>query len=857
MTMNMLPSSSSCTSVLSWRRRLLASALLVVAALLAPVHAQTITSAVPGLISYQGKVSNAAGTAVGAGTPVNRLVIFRIWSHQSNSTINDLVYSEQQTVTISEGEFSVLIGQGAAVSGTPLGYSEATKGPGSTSITSANVFAGATRFLGVTIDDGTGAADPEVSPRQQLVSSAYAMRAKYAESVGANGANTLTTLDNGNVGVGTANPQSKLDVNGVITAYDGGGRNQAAGMATEVGAAIVNFGINDSRFGTQNNASQGGFLRFDSRGGTNLVGLFGRSAAGTAASELLSITSSGNVGIGQSAPVARLDVGGNISLFDGGTRARSAGLQTEVNGSLINFGVNDSSSNRFGGSYTQADQGGFLRIDSRPYGLFQFIARPAGSTSTSEVMTILANGNVGIGNAAPTAKLHVNGSISATSLSLSGAFQVPGAATTHTQGAWLEWNKDTATGVTYLLNQRGTGSGGIVLGEVSTANAITENMRITADGKVGIGTTTPAARLDVNGAIMLNPGFSNNATRPAVGTARVAGEIGAYGSGGTTQDDGFLRLSAGGGTSSGTKSFIDLTGYSTVADMDKNITFGTTGAERMRITNLGRIGIGTSSPVAPLHVAGTGAVTGNLSYYIDGFGHGGPWTSNPYIRSDISIYASNSIVCPSGFFVLSDARTKNVIGTSNGSADLETLSRIQVTNYTFRDEPALGPRVHKKVIAQQVEQVFPQAVSRNTDVVADIYQPATITDGWIQLATDLRPGERVRLITEANTRDLHDVAEVRSGRFRTTERPKGEQIFVYGREVKDFRAVDYDAISMLNVSATQELARENEALKKRVAELEAKDRARDAKLAAIEKLLTSASTVMAQPAKPATANGQE
>jgi chaperonin cofactor prefoldin len=75
--------------------------------------------------------------------------------------------------------------------------------------------------------------------------------------------------------------------------------------------------------------------------------------------------------------------------------------------------------------------------------------------------------------------------------------------------------------------------------------------------------------------------------------------------------------------------------------------------------------------------------------------------------------------------------------------------------------------------------------------------------------------------------------------------------------VSDFRIVDYDAIAMLNVSATQELARENEALKKRVAELEAKDRARDAKLAAIEKLLTSASTVMAQPAKPATANGQE
>ena len=37
-------------------------------------------------------------------------------------------------------------------------------------------------------------------------------------------------------------------------------------------------------------------------------------------------------------------------------------------------------------------------------------------------------------------------------------------------------------------------------------------------------------------------------------------------------------------------------------------------------------------------------------------------------------------------------------------------------------------------------------------------------------------------------------------------------IFVYGQEVKGFHTVDYEAISMLNVSATQQLAKENEAL---------------------------------------------
>lgn len=41
----------------------------------------------------------------------------------------------------------------------------------------------------------------------------------------------------------------------------------------------------------------------------------------------------------------------------------------------------------------------------------------------------------------------------------------------------------------------------------------------------------------------------------------------------------------------------------------------------------------------------------------------------------------------------------------------------------------------------------------------------------------------------------------------------GEKVFVYGHEVTDFGIVDYDGLSMLNVSATQELA-------KRVAALE-------------------------------------
>jgi hypothetical protein len=151
-------------------------------------------SAVPDFISFQGRALTSTGGLMGSGTPVNRTVTFRVWDHATNSLASDLLYSEQQIVTIAEGEFSVLIGAGAATAGTPLGYSEATKGQPTVKISDA--FGGAIRYLGVTIDDGTAAVDNEISPRQQFVTSSYAMRAKVAEGVDSGGVTTAMLANN-------------------------------------------------------------------------------------------------------------------------------------------------------------------------------------------------------------------------------------------------------------------------------------------------------------------------------------------------------------------------------------------------------------------------------------------------------------------------------------------------------------------------------------------------------------------------------------------------------------------------------------------------------------------------------------
>jgi hypothetical protein len=141
--------------------------------------------------------------------------------------------------------------------------------------------------------------------------------------------------------------------------------------------------------------------------------------------------------------------------------------------------------------------------------------------------------------------------------------------------------------------------GGIRFGDY-TGNV----MQIT-DGKLGIGTATPISKLSVSGSISLSSGLSNISTRPSIiANTLSSGEVRAYSGDNYLADDGFIRMSAGGGTNAGVKSYIDLSGYSTIPDMDKNIVIGTSGIERMRIDRNGNIGIGTATPIEKLNVNG-------------------------------------------------------------------------------------------------------------------------------------------------------------------------------------------------------------------------------------------------------------
>ena len=95
-------------------------------------------------------------------------------------------------------------------------------------------------------------------------------------------------------------------------------------------------------------------------------------------------------------------------------------------------------------------------------------------------------------------------------------------------------------------------------------------------------------------------------------------------------------------------------------------------------------------------------------------------------------------------------------------------------------------------------------------MVPDIYQLADCENGLIKIENNVQVGDRVKLIFE-NKESVESVIFANEKEFKISSNTSGK-VFVYGREVDDFRTVDYEAISMLNVSATQELLKRIEAL---------------------------------------------
>jgi len=209
-------------------------------------------------------------------------------------------------------------------------------------------------------------------------------------------------------------------------------------------------------------------------------------------------------------------------------------------------------------------------------------------TGGVEAMRINASQNVGIGTTAVRSKLHVfgNGQTTAaiTDAGDRGSF-IRISHNDNTQGSgggilFTNYQGDNANSVGFaaikglLYDGSGNTTGDLAVSTRSSTSStsLTERLRITRDGKIGIGNTSPGAALDVS--------KSNGIPDIRLSHAGTA----------------YMNLYGGNGVGA----------LTLLAVQSEPLVLGTANAEKMRITSGGNVGIGTAVPDARLHIGSSG-----------------------------------------------------------------------------------------------------------------------------------------------------------------------------------------------------------------------------------------------------------
>jgi len=422
--------------------------------------------------------------------------------------------------------------------------------------------------------------------------------AKWTETGGVGMLGNSGIIDvNGSIGIGTNNPQTGFDYHGTQAPFF------TRDFPTNPGNAVAGLQLGLSGEGSRNLNVGPSFLFFseNSAGAKSFLGrvsgIWENPAAGSEAAsiffqvransgdlnaltERMRITSAGNVGIGTSSPQTKLEVFNGVITSSGAPNggrflARNPNNQSAlVQLDWFNDGTHDWPRIRYGGA-NEGAVNGFL------------IQGPGEATK----LALLQSGFVGIGTTTPDEKLEVsNGAVISTGAS-GGRFTTRNP---NNQGAFahFDWFND-GTHDWPRIRYGGSGEGGIN-GFLLQGPGEATKLAVLNNGNVGIGTTTPGAKLEVFNGVVTSTGSSGGrflARNPNNQSALV--QLDWFNDG--THD--WPRIRYGGGGEGSASGFL---------------LQGVNDATKLAVLDNGKVGIGTITPQATLHVVGNGIFRDSL-----------------------------------------------------------------------------------------------------------------------------------------------------------------------------------------------------------------------------------------------------
>ncbi|HWY73976.1 MAG TPA: tail fiber domain-containing protein [Verrucomicrobiae bacterium] len=614
-----------------------------------------------------------------------------------------------------------------------------------------NEFPGAARWLDISVRTNGGAGFAELTPRQEFTAAPYSITAgalaagAYTSAVTFNNAaDSFTGAGGGLTGLNASSLSSgtvadvRLSTNVALRA----GGNTFSGNQT-VTAGSIYLDNSQEIYGKNTLGSYEGFLwpRWSDNVSYLNFGSGGFNIRNDSSISAMFMQNNGNVGIGTMTPGFPLSfantLGDKIALW--GTSGDNFGLG--IQGSQLQIHANVSSSDIVFG-----------------YGQ---------SSSLTELMRIKGTGNVGIGTASPQKALQVGDS------------GVPGsqgmihlASRAPTSGAARDWDigvpqtGDNATGIGYSF-----------IVHDSAMSYPAQLLVAFNSGYVGIGTTNPAATLDVNGSANVA------STLTAAGGINATGTLN-LNTGGYPGVTAFIRAQPGDnlplavqGTNGVNLLLIDTNGNASVSGSlsvanglsagNGNSIFGfntTYGNVTMNV----RQDPALSSEVFRVENSSGGAL-------FDVFANGGINAGNGSSRFNFNTGGYNNVTMTVNA-ISGDLYGLDVLGTPADTASifwtvpsderlkyniqpcdygLTELMQLHTISYRYRDDPARGlnsKHEHTGVLAQEVQKVFPDAV---------LTQP----DGYLALTPDPIFWASINAIQELNQKlesKDQEVAELKS-----------------------------------------------------------------------------------------------